>query len=127
MGTGTTADFYTVNGTSIIYDDGMGESEWSMSYAADIVQHSDFTNAHGVIIIKFTTNPVTGGEKAYSAVYWRGLTAASVSMANATEDLGENVWDASVDNKDDAITKFTESKADDYVTWDYVQPFRKTN
>jgi hypothetical protein len=121
-GTGTPVDSYIISGDSITYDDG-SDGMYGMSFAADIVQYSDFEDDSGVLIIEFTKNPNEGGSKNFNAVYWRNLSADQVELANAAAKASP--WDSSVDTLEEAETKFTKDDADDFVDWSQVAPYRK--
>jgi hypothetical protein len=107
--------------------------EWSdYSFTGTIKNKPDFTQKAGVIIVEYTKKPIygqyettspyslTGGAPpsgSFMGIYWRDLTTVSVKLANAYDSSNTETETTTLD---DAITKFTERKAGDFVDWSIV-------
>jgi hypothetical protein len=122
--------------TKITINTSMKTIEYEGSYEGTIENNVDFSSVNGVLIIKFTKywewiendgewisaeNPNSDCIGHYGALYWKGLTANSVYMADAYEGSNHIMFN----DPQDAQTNFTMDKAQDYIDWSVVGPYTK--
>jgi hypothetical protein len=109
---------------------------YAESYEAAIVNKPDFEAANGVLIIKFTqyadyrsdlsTSHANVGK--YGALYWKELTASSVSIADAYKKVNaadEYPSHTMFDTLAEAQGAFTIGKVAEYIDWSITSPYAK--
>jgi hypothetical protein len=119
--------------------------EWGMTYviAAGAIQAPDsgyegrientpdLTASNGVLIIKFTKYAASyGGTPSdthanvgkYGALYWKDLTADSVSLADA---YNKDYTHSMKSSLSDAQTAFALGNMGDYIDWSITTPYQK--
>jgi hypothetical protein len=107
---------------TIVYED---------SYEGQIANSPNFDAASGVLIIKFTkyadwgSTPSTTHDNVgkFGAMYWTGLTASQVSLADAYTGYTHVMFDTI----GEAQTAFTPAadKVGEYVDWSITSPYTK--
>ena len=122
-GMSTPAERYIIEGNTIQYGYGGGESE--TNYKGEIRFVSNYSADSGVIIIEYTERPYYEAYNGYSffGIYYRNLKRNSVQLANAINpDLSSAPDTATLE---EAIVKFTRLNMGSYVNWGVVQPQRR--
>jgi hypothetical protein len=78
-------DGYEIDNSVLKYDDGMpaGSDYDGMDFTGSIEYHKKFSGAAGVIIVKYVTAPLASTAGKYQGVYYKGLSAAQVTMGSA--------------------------------------------
>ncbi|MDR2096012.1 MAG: hypothetical protein LBP76_10925 [Treponema sp.] len=105
---------------------------YSGSYEATIENAPDFEATNGVLILKFTKYVDWSTDEAilkddhsnvgkYGAMYWKELTASSVSLADAYTGTTHVL----VDDWSTAQTTFTNDAVDTYINWSITSPYTK--
>lgn len=112
--TAAAGDKYIITSTKLTYDSGYGAA---YNYEGTIAEVVSFTSTAGIIVFKFTqtTTTETGNMGKFTAVYYKDLTANSVSLATANEGSPSYATPTAA-SLQAAKTKFTADKAGDYAS-----------
>lgn len=115
----------TITDSSVVYHG---------TYEAAIVNKPDFTASDGVLIIRFTKYADWDGEPStthgnvgkYGALYWKELTASSVSLADAYKKINDTDQFPShtmFSEIGQAQAAFTNDAVGDYIDWSITSPY----
>ncbi|MDR0502839.1 MAG: hypothetical protein LBH16_05900 [Treponema sp.] len=128
---GTWSDAYS----SITINTSANTIVYENNYAGIIKNSPNYESVNGVLIVEFTSymdadysnypdvtyTPNTENIGKFGALYWTGLTAASVSMADAYDGYIHAIFDTLAE----AQTNFTMDNAGNYIDWSITSPYTK--
>jgi len=128
---GTWSDIFS----SITINASANTITYENNYTGTIKNSPNYESVNGVLIIEFTSymdadysnypevtyTPNTENTGKFGALYWTGLTASSVSMADAYEGYSHAMFDTLAEAK----TKFTIDNAGNYIDWSITSPYSR--